>query len=137
MSHPIGSCIPEEIEKNMDNENDAIEVTDGLSGGEIASAVSLFILQALIAIPFFTLTMFLSIAADGCSQRLCNLVVAADAVYMAPIAALCSLAVTIPLTIRSGKRGGSVIIPPLLGVISVIIVGILGIALNHVALIGS
>lgn len=53
---------------------------------------------------------------------------------MAPAAALCALAVTIPLTIRAGRRGGSVIVPPLLGVISVIIVGILGIALNHLAL---
>jgi hypothetical protein len=109
-------------------------LNDGPSGGEIAGAVALFVFQIATAIPFYILTIFTSLASDGCSERHCNFVIAAGAIYLAPITALCALAVTVPLTIRSGKRGGSVIVPPLLGVMSVIVVDILGLVLNHLAL---
>jgi hypothetical protein len=94
----------------------------------------LFVFQIVTAIPFFMLTIFTSMASDGCSERECNFVVATGAILMAPTAALCALAVTIPLTIRSGQRGGSVIVAPLLGVMAVIVVGILGLVLNYLAL---
>lgn len=134
MSHPIGRRAPKEIGKIMDRADYALGLNDGPSGGEIAGAVVLFVFQIVTAIPFYMLTIFLSMASDGCSERQCDFVVAAGAVYMAPIAALCALAITIPLTIRSGRRGGSVIAPALLGVISVIVVGVLGLFLNYLAL---
>jgi hypothetical protein len=118
----------------MDKADGARAWRDGPSGGEIAGAVVLFVFQIVTAIPFFILTIFTSMASDGCSERKCNFVAATGAIFMAPAAAFCALAVTIPLTIRSGKRGGSVIVPPLLGVMSVIAVGILGLVLNYLAL---
>jgi hypothetical protein len=113
---------------------DARGWSDGPSGGEVAGAVVLFVFQIVTVIPFYMLTIFLSLASDGCSERQCNFVVATGAIYLAPIAALCALAVTIPLSIRAGNRGGSVIVPPLLGIMSVIVIGILGLVLNHLAL---
>jgi hypothetical protein len=114
--------------------DNALDRRDGPTGSEVAGAVALFVFQIVAAFLFYILTIFFSMAADGCTQRQCNFIIAGGAIYLAPIAALGALAITIPLTIRSGKRRGSIIIPPLVGVSAVIIGGILGLVLNHIGL---
>lgn len=114
------------------SEERAAQRGDRPTWAAIAGAIALLAAQLIVVVPFGALIILQSFNSDACyGLQTCNYALGAASMYMTPIAALCALVITIPLTVLSGKRGRSVVVAPLCGVLFVVAVGIISVILNY------
>ncbi len=90
------------------------------------------VFQLIVVIPFSALVVLQSFTVDSCyGSQTCDYALATATQFITPIAAVCILLVTIPVTIVLARHGRSVIAAPLCGLILVVLIGILAVILNN------
>jgi hypothetical protein len=107
-----------------------------LSGSETAALVALLLAQLVVIVPTSVVLLFSSFSADACSDHPCDYALGGVSLYLTPIAAVVIVIVSIPITVYRAKRDRSPLVPPLSGLVLVVLIGILAIYLNHVAFAG-